>query len=245
MELFYAHPDHISASQIELDKFESRHLLTTLKKKQGATLSVTDGEGTIYQAEIESTKSPLALSIQSKKKCKPYVLNLALGIGFIRPNRLDFLLEKATELGVSRFYLIKSHHANYVSNNVNRYQKILRQAIKQSQRPWLPEIFICKNLAEYIVHSKFDELKLCAADSTSPAISSRFRASGNDNFTKVNVAIGPEGGFSKEEIEALENDAFLSVSLGHWRLRSETAAINLISAVQVLLNINQEVSLGK
>lgn len=245
MELYYAHPYHIKASQIELDKFESRHLLTTLKKKTGETLSVTDGIGNIYETEITSVKSPVVLSIQSKKACDPYRINLALGIGFIRPNRLDFLLEKATELGVSRFYLIKSRHANYASNNFERYQKILRQAIKQSLRPWLPNIIICKNLEDFIDQSKSDQLKLCATDPSAPAISSRVPSSEAMTLGKVNVAVGPEGGFSKEEIVTLENDAFLSVSLGQWRLRSETAAINLISAVQLLLNINQEVSLGK
>ncbi|KAA3617260.1 MAG: 16S rRNA (uracil(1498)-N(3))-methyltransferase [Calditrichaeota bacterium] len=222
MELFYAFPENISDNLLTLDSFEAKHLTKTLRKKTGDEIDITDGEGNHFSGIIESLKPGLTVKISSKKKIKKDEQNLSLGIAFIRPNRLEFVLEKGTELGVGSFHIFRSEHANYFSDNEKRFEKILRQAIKQSNRFWLPKLYLHKDFKSFIEKTNNIPLKLAAIDPNSPGISSHFPI----NYTEETLlSIGPEGGFSDKEIIVLKENGFKDVSLGKFRLRAETAAI--------------------
>lgn len=158
--------------------------------------------------------------------------HIALAIGYIRPARLDFIFEKGTELGVNDFYLIRTHHANYYSDNLTRYQKILRQALKQSQQFYLPQITPMSSLKEFLQHSQTYDYKIAAIDDAYPSLFNKINQIHWESPSSFLYIVGPEGGFSKDEVQLFDTSGFLLVSLGNNRLRAETAAISGISLIQ-------------
>ena len=244
MEIFFAEPDQISDNKIVLDEFESKHILHTLKKKKGDLIRVTDGQGNVYHSEIIETGKRIGLEYHNHERFEKTVPNVALAVGFIRPNRLDVLIEKCTELGVNRFILFRSQNTNYVSYNLFRFNKILRQAIKQSLQFYLPEIKIIEKFDEFINKSVNFDLKLVAHSPDVPSIIPVLNDNEVGKYKSVILAIGPEGGFSEDELKKFKRKNFIPVSLGKTRLRTETAAITGVSVLQSYLQYKKETNIG-
>jgi 16S rRNA (uracil1498-N3)-methyltransferase len=220
----------------ELDEFESKHLRTTLRKQIGDVIDATDGCGFHYKAKIITIKPRVSLEILNKKFTGANNAQINLGVGFIKPNRLEFILEKGTELGVRSFYFFRSEHANYYSDNLQRFQKIVRQAIKQSNRFYMPEIKLFKRFSEFIQTSLQIENRIAAIDPTFPTLNAVINDTGKDFL----FCIGPEGGFSPAETELMNKNGFTSISLGKYRLRAETAAIAAVATLQFSLDDKTE-----
>ena len=132
MELFFTTNEFINSGRAEFDSFESKHITRTLRKSVGDDLYFTDGLGTRFKGKIIQTTPVLKVNCLIDKQFKRQKPLLTLGVGFIKQNRMDFLIEKATELGVDEFFLFAGKNSNYFSDNISRWQKITRQAIKQS-----------------------------------------------------------------------------------------------------------------
>ncbi len=228
MELFYAAREHIGANEIILDEFERKHVLQALRKSEGDEVYVTDGAGILYQTRLIREQKPLTLEIQHKEEKQPLTPGLCLAIGFIRPARLEFVLEKGTELGVQRFYLLRTRYANYYSENTQRFSKILRQALKQSQQYFLPEIKTFTSVEQFVNHLPEETQKIVAVNPDFPVLYSQLNRS---KPLPTVLSVGPEGGFSQEEIDYFRTNGFTPVSLGKARLRAETAAISGISVI--------------
>ncbi|MEJ2543079.1 MAG: RsmE family RNA methyltransferase [Calditrichaceae bacterium] len=244
MEVFFAEPDQIFENRITLDEFESKHILSTLKKKKGDDIQVTDGCGNLYYAKIINSGKHIELEYENHEKFEKVNPEITLAVGFIRPKRLDILVEKCTELGVNRFILFRSQYTNYVSFNLSRFSKILRQAIKQSLQYYLPEIIIIEKFDEFIDKSVNFDNRLVAHSPADPGIIASLGNHDMDEVKSVLLAIGPEGGFSDNECEKFRNINFKTVSLGKTRLRTETAAITGISVLQSLLQHKKESNIG-
>ncbi|MCB0283992.1 MAG: 16S rRNA (uracil(1498)-N(3))-methyltransferase [Calditrichae bacterium] len=232
MELFYASPENIVSNLLTLDSFESNHIKNTLRKREGELIDVTDGCGNHYSGTILSLKPLVSVSLLSKSYFEPDPVRFHLGVGFIKPNRLEFILEKGTEIGINNFYFFKSEHANYFSDNILRFEKITRQAIKQSNRFYLPQIQVFKNFDDFIKSTMDNTNKIAAIDSSYPGLKSVI-TSDESNFL---FCAGPEGGFSETEIQKLKENHFKPVSLGRHRLRAETAAIAGIAGIQCIIS---------
>ena len=243
MELFYAYPENITEHEITLDAFETKHAIATLRKKTGDKIFVTDGLGKLYTTEVIAVKPSVLLQIRGQKTQPEPSPRIGLGVGYIRPNRLDFILEKGTELGINDFFLIRSEKANYMSTNQNRFDKVIRQALKQSIKLYKPILHFSHTLSEFFEQTSDYGLRIAATSSTDPPLLNAFQRN-YKNHNSILIAIGPEGGFSRAEMNMLENNAFLCVSLGGSRLRSETAALSAVAAVQLFLNYLKEASLG-
>ena len=244
MELFYAAPHQISDSVITLDEFESRHLIQTLKKKPGDTITITDGQGNVYQASIKQSGKKVPLQIIAKEHTARDNWHLTLAIGFIRPNRLDTLIEKCTELGVDQFILFRSRYSNYASLNSERYIKIMRQAIKQSQRYYLPELQIKSDLEQLFTQCSSFDHKLMALSARAPALLGRMKTWDASVKKSILMVVGPEGGFSDEEVDAFINHGFETVALAASRLRTETAAMSSIAIIQSYYHHLKEAEFG-
>ncbi|MGD9486702.1 MAG: 16S rRNA (uracil(1498)-N(3))-methyltransferase [Calditrichaceae bacterium] len=245
MEIFFANPGDIKDTHITLDDFEKKHILQSLKKNSGDTILITDGKGSLYQTVIESKKPDLVLKIEKCEYHTPPEQQIGLGIGFIRPSRLEFALEKGTELGISKFYIFRSQFSNYYSDNTDRYEKILRQAMKQSLQYYLPELIVYHSLDEFIQATYEYNHKIAAVSSEFPALLQFLnRHQCNEQNRSILISIGPEGGFSDREIQLLTETSFLPISLGKNRLRAETAAITAISAIQLYIQQQKEVNIG-
>jgi 16S rRNA (uracil1498-N3)-methyltransferase len=231
MELFYTRPECISAEEIELDEFERKHILKAVRKSAGDLIFVTDGRGNLYRTRLIKQKPVLRLRIESAENIPAPETQICLAAGFIRPNRLEFILEKCTELGVNRFCLIRSEFSNYAVNNKTRFEKITRQAIKQSQQYYLPKIDIFDSLKDFLLESAEYFHKFAAIDSSHPLLLNKLEDQDMDKNSSSCLVIGPEGGLSLNEAAFLKENNFIPVSLGKNRLRAETAAISGISII--------------
>lgn len=216
-----------------LNEFEQKHITGTMRKKEGDIIGIIDGSGGFFESRISQIKPSLKLDIiRHEQKPKPAV-NLALAMAFIKPARLEFILEKGTELGVTQFFIYRSRFTIYMSENQDRYLKKIRQALKQSRQYYLPHLSICSSLPELIDKIKVFNSRFLAVDATyislfNKLISNQTSKSSGDAV----LVIGPEGGFETDEISNFSAAGFNFVSLGPSRLRAETAAISGFSIMK-------------
>jgi len=198
----------------------------------GEQLHITDGAGHLFSAHLMEEKPRVRLKIKTKEYFPPRQPKVILAVGFIRANRLEMILEKGTELGVSGFYLLNSAHANYFSRNISRWERILRQAIKQSLQYHLPEIQVLDSLEHFIEISRQWSRRYAAIDRGYPSLLATLSGTRFNTRETVCLAIGPEGGFDAAEVALFERNEFRLISLGNMRLRTETAALSGISIIQ-------------
>ena len=219
MQLFYLENPK---DEIILSAEESKHATKVLRKKEGDILNFTNGKGHLYKAEItvaDTKKCRLKLvSIEQKEKHN-YHLHIAIA-PTKNMDRLEWFLEKATEIGVDELTPIICSRSERKVIKTERCTRILLSAMKQSLKFQLPKLnetisfkdFIKKDYegTKYIAHCEDGEKKeLKAVNKTK----------------KTLILIGPEGDFSKKEIDLALQNQFKAVSLGKSRLRTETAGI--------------------
>jgi 16S rRNA (uracil1498-N3)-methyltransferase len=230
LNLFYQ--SKINEGVLNLDAEESRHAIKVLRMVKGDALHLTDGKGFFYTAKItEAEAKKCSFEIIDKKQStkRDYQIHIAIA-PTKNADRIEWFVEKATEIGVDeiRFMLCKNSERKNI--NLERIEKIVVSAMKQSGQAWLPKVSPLvpfKEVLKYQASQKF----IAFVDEKNPN-HLRSMAKPNGNYL---VLIGPEGDFSQEELNlALENN-FKKVSLGNNRLRTETAGL---VACQILNLIN-------
>ncbi len=228
MNLFYAPPEHVSGRRIELGASEARHASRALRYRKGDPIRVTDGKGSLYEGTVsEITPKRVILEWEEKSQESPPRPDCVLGMGVIKKrDRLEFAVEKAVELGVSGIALFRSRHTVKENVRLDRLESAVLSAMKQSLRCWLPEVELFDSPEAVI--GRFGSRKILLAHRESegkiPA-----RASVNGKYL---LLVGPEGGFSEEEVGRLGERGARAVSLGDHRLRTETAAVVLLDRVR-------------
>lgn len=234
MELFFSNVIDKGRSEAEFDSFEAQHVLKTLRKREGDSVRFTNGRGSLFQGQITTTKPVLKVQFKLVKQLPwpPPFLSI-LGLGFIRPSRLDYLIEKTTELGINKFHLFSSRYTNYFTENTSRWDRITRQAIKQSQRLYQPDIQISPNFAEFLNSESGIKHKFLTDQYSSDPMIDRLNSLRKTNEDIIFI-IGPEGGFEGQELKMAKESNFMSVKFGEKRLRSETAAISAASYINLI-----------
>ncbi len=230
MNLFYQ--PGIQEGITHLDAEESRHAVRVLRMSEGDQLTLTDGKGFFYSTKI--TKA-------DPKKCQFEILNMeeAPRRNFhihiaIAPtknaDRIEWFVEKSTEIGIDEISFILCKNSERKIINAERVEKIAVSAMKQSQQALLPKL---NELVPFkkIVEVKADQKFIGFVDSSNPSHLKTFAKPRK----KYLMLIGPEGDFSKDELEHAIQNGFEKVSLGINRLRTETAGL---VAVQVLAFVN-------
>jgi 16S rRNA (uracil1498-N3)-methyltransferase len=237
MELYFTETNNISESDAVFDSFESRHVLKTMRRKIGDSIHFTDGQGRLFIGQIAATNPVLRVKYQlvTEEQWPPPALSI-LGIGFIRHTRMDFMIEKTTELGINKFYLFASQYTNYFTRNSSRWEKITRQAIKQSNRLCLPEINISPDFKSFLGDVSFVKYKFLADQSAAQGLPEVLKNIPPPLNNSIIFLIGPEGGLAKEERELAQEAGFLPLCLCEHILRTETAAISAASYINLLKN---------
>tara|TARA_B110000091_G_scaffold209347_1_gene250399 strand:+ start:1442 stop:2149 length:708 start_codon:yes stop_codon:yes gene_type:complete len=233
MQLFY-NPDLTKdTTQITFDKIESRHIVRVLRKKEEAVLQITNGKGFLFDAKIiiASDKKCVAKIIAIQEKPKPWNYYLHIAIAPTKNNdRIEWFLEKATEIGIDEITPIICSNSERRIVKVDRFEKIVQSAMKQSLKFTLPKINKPIKFNEFL--NQTFEGKICIAhceDDKKKLLQSVINLD-----KKTTILIGPEGDFSKQEIEKALNKNCIPISLGESRLRTETAglvAVNTISFI--------------
>ncbi|MEO8665640.1 MAG: RsmE family RNA methyltransferase [Ignavibacteria bacterium] len=229
MEYYYTPGKNVDAEKnnLVIDDFEFKHLTKVLRKRTGDSITVTDGERNIYHCKITSIdKDKLACDILSKEYdlYEPKA-RVTLYLSPLRnASRFEFAVEKAVELGVTAIKpLISEFTLNKVmlsSTKMERINKIIIGAMGQSQRCVLPSFQNAVTFNEMIGIEKEQKNKIVMYEMSEDTTELKFNGG-----TDVSLLIGPEGGFSKGEIDLLKKNNWQVRSLGSRKLRAETAAV--------------------
>lgn len=231
MQLFYT-PD-IEVSGYIFNKEESRHIVRVLRKTTGDTVHHTDGKGNIFYSAITSANDK-ACEVKVNKTLGKYGkrnFHLTIAIAPTKNiSRFEWFLEKATEIGIDDILPFFSFHSERKSLNPDRLEKIIIAAMKQSVKAYKPDL---KNILPFkeILKMPFDGRKLIAYVDTNITADpgSEYRPGEN-----ALILIGPEGDFSKEEVNLAIEEGFVPINLGKSRLRTETAGIVACTWINIL-----------
>lgn len=220
MNLFYQ-PDILKGVH-HLDEEESRHAVKVLRMKAGEALQITDGSGSFYQATITvADPRKCMFSIVDQKTVPRRKFSIALAIAPTKNiDRTEWFVEKAAEYGIEQIQFMRCQNSERKTVNIDRFQKIIISAMKQSGQAWLPSCTGIKSFQEILTTSA-DQKFICHVDHQNPDQLKTLAAPGKSYF----VLIGPEGDFRDEELKQAIDHGFIKVSLGHNRLRTETAAL--------------------
>lgn len=225
---FYAPPEQISDPQIELTGQEAHHVLNVLRYGPGDEIVVTDGVGGRYHAKISRTgKDGLVAEIKDYEKIADLAeRSIVVAFGAIKHRpRLEFAVEKAVELGATEIAIFPGRYSERGRVRTDRLEGLVLSAMKQSLRTLLPKVKMFKDLDSVV--SQYRDYKIAIAHEKSrnkPGIPGSF---GGEN--RLLLLIGPEGGFSDEEVALAASAGGVIVSLGDYRLRTETAVIAFLS----------------
>jgi len=232
MQLFYAPLIH--EKRITLSEEESRHCVRVLRLGQGDTIHLTDGAGNLHTAKIVSATA---------RKCEIEVVgtlseygkrsySLTMGVAPTKNNdRFEWFLEKATEIGIDRIVPIECDRSERRVYKVERGNKVIESAMKQSLKAYHPRLEEMTAFKE-LVSAPFDGDKFiahCEPGAEKKLLRDLVRAD-----SSVLILIGPEGDFSVEEIRTARENGFREISLGASRLRTETAALVACHTVAVI-----------
>jgi 16S rRNA (uracil1498-N3)-methyltransferase len=224
MQLYFIVPVSTSIPcQINLGSEESFHCIKVLRMRTGETLHLTDGNGNLYEGQIlaQDLKScPVMLtSVIPDYGKRPFLLHMA-----VAPTkniaRFEWFLEKATEIGVDEITPLICEHSERVQIRIDRLQKIILSAAKQSLKTYLPVLHEPMKFDDFIKLSQPASKFVAYVEEHQPTHLKTAYINGN-----CTVLIGPEGDFSKKEMDNAFQQGFKPVSLGPSRLRTETAAI--------------------
>lgn len=231
MQLFY-HEKTLDSS-FELDQEESKHLIKVLRKERGDQVHFTDGKGCLIQGTIIDANPKKAKINVDQRLYQPqddYHIHLAI-CPTKNLDRMEWMLEKITEIGVHEITFIESKHSERAFLKLDRLEKKMIAACKQSLKYHFPKLNGLRPLEEILKESRLDTYQRFIAyieeDNTRHLFE---KCEPNQSYI---VLIGPEGDFSKEEIEMAFKYHFLPCSLGKSRLRTETAGLAAVHAIQL------------
>jgi 16S rRNA (uracil1498-N3)-methyltransferase len=235
---FYAPPNAFADETVTLGTDEARHLREVLRLKPGDEVYVFNGAGREFCCTVASAKRDSAeLWIEEEvKPAKPESqLQLNLCVALLKGEKFDLVVQKATELGVTKVVPLVTRYADIhlrdeadATKRVARWQRIALEAAKQSGRAFVPEISAPVAFETFVVGAKDDGLYVMFSERYGGALSS---LSASQSLTAL---VGSEGGWSDEEIEQAQAQHFHIVTLGGRILRAETAAITITALLQHL-----------
>jgi 16S rRNA (uracil1498-N3)-methyltransferase len=244
MPVFFVSPECVTPPTISITGELLTHIKDSLRVAIGEALWFSDGQGTRYRTEI-SDVSKYAVTgqileiLQEPAQTTPHVI---LGQSLLKGEKMDWVIQKATELGVHEIIPIESRHsvvqlkADRVDHQLTRWQRIAQEAAQQSEQWRMPTIAKPQSLSSLLKSRPPDPLILMLAERRNGQ-SLQTVALPQDTSSSLLVLIGPEGGWSQEEMRIAEQRGAKPMTLGEQILRAETAAIATISILQSRLGM--------
>ena len=230
MNLFYS--PHIEGDVFLLDEKESKHAIRVLRLKKGDQVVLIDGMGGWYEALIVDDH-PKRCKLQIKRH-QPDYQALSYGLHMaVSPtknmDRFEWFLEKATEIGVSEITPLICQRSERKQIKADRLERILVSAMKQSLKAYLPRLNPVVSMDEFLAHDRVGTKGIAHCHPTERKGISDLEHSG-----EYTLMVGPEGDFTEEEVRKAIEAGYVPFHLGQSRLRTETAAVYLTTAVQLL-----------
>lgn len=239
MPVFFVSPACIVQQTISVTGDVLVHLRDSLRMTIGETLWVGDGQGTRYRAEITdvSTRAVTGRILETVQEPLFRTPRLILGQSLLKGEKMDWVIQKATELGMDELIPVESRHsvvqlkADRVDHQLTRWQRIAHEAAQQSEQWRIPPIARPQSLSGLLTRQATATVTLMLTERRK-GTSLQSVELPRDATGSVVVLIGPEGGWNKEEVQLAEQAGVASIALGPRILRAETAAIAAISILQ-------------
>lgn len=225
MQLFYS--PHIVDDLIYLDENDSRHATKVLRLQAGSPIQIVDGLGNWYHAEVDvahSKKTSCKVLNKEVKSPLPYHLHIAIA-PTKNIDRIEWFLEKATEMGISEITPIICDHSERKVVKPERLERIVVSAMKQSLKAHKPVINPLHNFNKFISSPIAGAKGIAHCEEGERSVLRGL----SDKENKFTILIGPEGDFSLAEINLAKENGFTPIVLGPSRLRTETAALVAVS----------------
>ena len=231
MNIFYN--PNISENKFELNKNESSHCVKVLRLKINDKINIIDGKGTLFEAKI-ITPNPKKCFVEITNKIENYgkkKYNLHIAIAPTKNNsRFEWFVEKATEIGIDEISPIVTFHSERKIIKTERFEKIIISAMKQSVKAYKPKLNEIISFSQF-VKTDFEGDKYIAYCKTDKKNNLKNLYEKGKNIL---ILIGPEGGFSEQEIKLAEEHDFTAISLSNSKLRTETAGVIACASVEFL-----------
>nr|WP_317429506.1 16S rRNA (uracil(1498)-N(3))-methyltransferase [uncultured Mitsuokella sp.] len=232
----------ILADMIEIGGPDAHHLMHVMRAKPGQEVIVVDDENQVARMEMVAFSAE-KVTLQLKERLEANTespIELALGICLLKADKMDFVVQKAVELGVNRIVPIFSHNCvvryddKKAKQRRDRWQKIADEAAKQCGRTALVEVLPIETMKKFLEHAPYEddmdtEFLFCYENEDKLSLKESLRRTTSKRYL---LLVGPEGGFTLEEAEAIVAAGGQSVTLGPRILRAETAAVAGLSIVQ-------------
>jgi len=233
---FYTERSLSPGQNVILEEATSHHLLRVLRLKAGESLLLFNGDGKEYQAVLKESANKQAriLVENSRQPERESKLHITLGQAISRGERMDFVLQKSVELGVESIAPLWTKRSQVqlsgkrLEKRLSHWRGVIRSACEQSGRVCLPKLHNPAKLPDWHSINRKQSLQLVLDPAASLQLSDLIPA------REIRILIGPEGGLEGEEISMAEESGFKRIRLGPRILRTETAALATVAAVQAL-----------
>jgi 16S rRNA (uracil1498-N3)-methyltransferase len=233
---FYTQQALSPGQSVTLEETSSHHLLRVLRLKAGESLLLFNGDGSEYQAvlkEVDSKRARVLVADVTRPE-RESPLQIDLGQGISRGARMDLVLQKSVELGVDSITPLWTKRSQVqlrgsrLEKRLSHWHGVIRSACEQSGRVYLPKLHAATGLQNWYSDDADPSLQL-VFDPTAT-----LQLSDLSPEKMIRILVGPEGGLESQEISSAEDNGFMRVRLGPRTLRTETAALASLAAVQTL-----------
>jgi 16S rRNA (uracil1498-N3)-methyltransferase len=239
MRRFFVPREVFSEETAVITGSDAHHIRNVLRLKCGDRIRLFDGSGLEYIATISAmTDAGVKLRLEEKISSEEESpLRLSIGQALLKARKMDFIVQKMTELGVFALYpftcerTIPTGDMGKISHKKERWEKIAVEAAKQCNRHILPVIHDVQHLTSTLADCRKNDLKIMLWEKVSDNNLKRVLTQ-SPATERVCALIGPEGGFSAYEAEEAVRAGFIPVGLGRRVLRAETATLAIISIIQ-------------
>ena len=225
MKLFHG---EVFNNQVLINDEEQTHIVKVLRMRSGEEIFVTDGKGNLAKGNLHFEGKKVSLDILEIKENLPnFSTQLHIAIAPTKNiDRIEFFVEKATEMGISEITLLQTEKTERKNLNIDKLRKQSIAASKQSLRFHFPIINDLTKFSDFIKDVDSDNTFVAHCNENLERIDLKMlRQAQHDSVQSITFLIGPEGDFSDKEITLLAENGVKAVSLGSQRLRTETAGV--------------------
>ncbi len=239
MRRFFVEEKDIKENQVTIKGDEARHIVQVLRLEERDKIKVFTGKGKEYLTEIiqASEKEVIGRILEESRLDTEPSIEITLLQGLPKSDKMDFIVQKVTELGVKRIIPVITQRTVVKLNKEkararrNRWQRIALEAAKQSGRAIIPAVREVISFIQALDNLNRESLNLIPwEEETSTSLKEALRPI-TDHRSPITIFIGPEGGFTLEEVRAAKKKGAIPVSLGPRLLRTETAGLVTLAVI--------------
>lgn len=243
MPRFFVKNNDIKDDFIDITGDNVNHIANALRYKVGDTILLCSEDGINYDCTIcEISKTNIKTKINNScNNNSELKININLYQAIAKGEKMDTIIQKATELGITNIYPVETQNTivklkDNATSKIERWNKIAREAAEQSERGSIPTVFEPIKFSSALKLAKDQgEVCVCYGREKDLNIKEYLKNISLENTNIISFFIGPEGGFSKEEIMLVDSLDIITISLGNSILRTETASLMFLSIIKYIL----------